>query len=130
MGLKNPQFKDSLSPVANGVICTEEMPAGLTMTITYTVAGREAAEKQSTHRMPKPNAASAPADSKVYLEEERTIRAPKPLSSLMSFSNGPSEKTQNILRFLEELSRNGWDVVSALGSYPAFDVPEEKSKRE
>jgi hypothetical protein len=95
--LPRPQCKHSLFNHEHGVICTEEAPLGFTITIKYTIYRGESGEEKSV----------VAAESNLYLEEERSMRGPRPVVSWAKFGQGPIAKTRNLLRFLEELSRNG-----------------------
>ncbi|KFY26317.1 hypothetical protein V493_04169 [Pseudogymnoascus sp. VKM F-4281 (FW-2241)] len=115
IGLPDPKVNWSLSTHANGVTCIEEMPLGFVATVTYTVyrADADATTSEAEPNLLKPGTLS---DSKLYLEEERTIRALKPILGWINFNDGPIIKTQNLARLLEEISRNGNDIGSALAS--------------
>lgn len=115
IGLPDPKVNWSLSTHANGVTCIEEMPLGFVATVTYTVsrADADATTSEAEPNLLKPGTLS---DSKLYLEEERTIRALKPILGWINFNDGPILKTRNLARLLEEISRNGNDIGSALAS--------------
>lgn len=96
------------------------MPLGLLFTVTYRIVdsqdiarddtvGAESTSSLLSSAIPAP-------DCLFYLEEERTVLAPKPLSSIVNLKDGPVMKTQNLVRALEELGQNGKDVTSALAS--------------
>lgn len=95
--------------------CIEEMPLGFVVTVTYTVS-RADADAMTSETDPSLLKLGTLSDSKLYLEEERTMRALKPILGWIRYKDGPIVKTENLARFLEEISRNGNDMDSALES--------------
>lgn len=53
--------------------------------------------------------------SGLYLEVERSVLVPRPLSFLVKVEDRLILETRNLLRVLEELRRNGRDLEAALG---------------
>ena len=58
-------------------------------------------------------------ESRLCLEEERSVTAPMPLSLLVNLKDGPVPKTLSLVQALNEFSRNGKDVGLTLASLPA-----------
>lgn len=120
VGPSNVRTRAKLTTQTDGVVCTEDMPLGLQFTVTYRIVGRQDIARDDTVGAESTSSllgSAIPApDCLFYLEEERTVLAPKPLSSIVSLKDGPVMKTQNLVRVLEELGQNGKDMTSALGS--------------
>jgi hypothetical protein len=123
----NTNNKAALTSQANAVTCTEETFLGLRFTVTYRIIDsrynpaqiiiHDIFQTESTSSLI--NSTTLPLETRLYLEEERSLTAPKPLSSLMKMKDGPIVKTRNLLFFLEEMSRNGADMASAIASLKA-----------
>lgn len=120
VGPSNVRSRAKLTAQTDGVVCTEDMLLGLVFTVTYRIVdsqdiargdtvGAESTSSLLSSAIPAP-------DCLFYLEEERAVIAPKPLSSIVNLKDGPVMKTQNLVRVLEELGQNGKDVTSALAS--------------
>lgn len=58
-------------------------------------------------------------ESRLCLEEERSVTAPRPLSLLVNLKDEPIPKTLSLVRGLNEFGRNGKDVDLTLASLPA-----------
>ncbi|KAF5857186.1 hypothetical protein ETB97_006178 [Aspergillus alliaceus] len=116
--------KATLTSQADAVTCTEETILGLRFTVTYRIIdSRYNPEQKIIHDIFQTestssliNSTTLPLETRLYLEEERSLTAPKPLSSLMKMKDGPIVKTRNLLFFLEEMSRNGADMASTIAS--------------
>ena len=120
VGLSNVRSRAKLTAQTDGVVCTEDMPLGLLFTVTYWIVDSQDIARDDTVRAESTSSllsSAIPApDCLFYLEEERTMLAPKPLSSIMNLKDGLFMKIQNLVRVLEELGQNGKDVMSALAS--------------
>jgi hypothetical protein len=107
----------TMSTTAEGIFYEEEMPLGLKMTIIYKVADVQDQDRQKdTQVSARPTSL---AESRVYLVEERSVAAPRPLSMLVNVKDGPIEKTRRLVWLLNELGRNGKDSAQALAGLRA-----------
>lgn len=124
IGPSNATTKATLTSQGDGVICSEEMPLGLQFTVTYRIVSpQENSQKETTKETEPVEAESTSSllnstipltEHRLYVEEERSVLALKPLSKIINMSEGPIVKTQNLTMVLEELGRNGMDMASAL----------------
>lgn len=106
----------SLLKLTDGITCVEKI-GGFAITVSYSVLDREEAPAEKTSR---PHC--------LQLREERSIRALKPMASLAKFKNESPVKTQNLLHFLEAFSKNGGDLVAALGEMVAVNEINYRNK--
>lgn len=99
------------------------MPLGLQFTVTYRIITQENSQKESTSENEPVEAESTLnllnstvylTQHRLYLEEERSVLALKPLSKIMALIEGPIAKTQPLTMVLEQLYWNGMDMASAL----------------
>ncbi|GCB24625.1 hypothetical protein AAWM_07510 [Aspergillus awamori] len=109
---------------AREVVVEEEMPLGLRMTLVYRVSdeppqGISAEEGDGLLALAdsQPSTSLSPSGSRIglYLEVERSVMAPRPLSMLVKTTEGPVVKTKNLLFVLDELG-NGRDLDAVLGA--------------
>ncbi|EHA22331.1 hypothetical protein ASPNIDRAFT_45100 [Aspergillus niger ATCC 1015] len=109
---------------AREVVVEEEMPLGLRMTLVYRVSdeppqGISAEEGDGLLALAdsQPSTSLSPSGSRIglYLEVERSVMAPRPLSMLVKTTEGPIVKTKNLLFVLDELG-NGRDLDAVLGA--------------
>ncbi|PYH54844.1 uncharacterized protein BO96DRAFT_424449 [Aspergillus niger CBS 101883] len=109
---------------AREVVVEEEMPLGLRMTLVYRVSdeppqGISAEEGDGLPALAdsQPSTSLSPSGSRIglYLEVERSVMAPRPLSMLVKTTEGPVVKTKNLLFVLDELG-NGRDLDAVLGA--------------
>lgn len=107
---------------AREVVVEEEMPLGLRMTLVYRVSdeppqGISAEEGDGLLALAdsQPSTSLSPSGSRIglYLEVERSVMAPRPLSMLVKTTEGPVVKTKNLLFVLDELG-NGRDLDAVL----------------
>ncbi|PYH64418.1 uncharacterized protein BO88DRAFT_429486 [Aspergillus vadensis CBS 113365] len=107
---------------AREVVVAEEMPLGLRMTLIYRVSdeppqGISAEEGDGLLALAdsQPSTSLSDTGSRIglYLEVERSVMAPRPLSMLVKTTDGPIVKTKNLLFVLDELG-NGKEVDAAL----------------
>lgn len=71
--------------------------------------------------------------SSLYLEVERSVTAPKPLSIIVHVTEGLICKTENVIYVLDEMARNGKDLTMALHQLcvrNSGDSPEIVSKKD
>lgn len=145
IGPSNATTKATLTSQGDGVICSENMPLSLQCTVTYRlVAPQEISQRETTKETEPVGGESTSSllkstipliQHRLYLEEERSVLALKPLSKVINMSEGPIVKTQNLTMILEELSRNGMVMASALAILKGSLSPDcarelEKSKEE
>ncbi|CAG7936501.1 unnamed protein product [Penicillium nalgiovense] len=109
--------KATITSATDEVVCEEELPFGLRMRMVYrvintSVGGYGNGVSGSSDRLILP-------ESRLCLEEERSVTAPRPLSLLLNLKDGPIPKTLNLLRALNEFARNGKDVDLTLAPLPA-----------
>ncbi|QKX61541.1 uncharacterized protein TRUGW13939_08693 [Talaromyces rugulosus] len=125
------RLQSSLTTESDGLVCKEEMPLGFQITVKYrvvhgqTTAGQNEGKADDILNTVQPSSVinnssnmatsiSMLDPSRLYLEEERSITALKPISKLLKYKEGPTVKTQNLLRAFEDLARNTGDMASAL----------------
>lgn len=109
--------KATITTAADEAVCEEELPFGLRMRVVYrvidtSVGGNGNGVSESSDRLILP-------ESRLCLEEERSVTAPMPLSLLVNLKDGPVPKTLSLVQALNEFSRNGKDVGLTLASLPA-----------
>ncbi|GLA57663.1 hypothetical protein AtubIFM55763_002155 [Aspergillus tubingensis] len=107
---------------AREIVVAEEMPLGLRMTLVYRVSdeppqGISAEEGDGLLALAdsQPSTSLSGTGSRIglYLQVERSVMAPRPLSMLVKTTDGPIVKTKNLLFVLDELG-NGKDLDAAL----------------
>ncbi|RYP27601.1 hypothetical protein DL767_007606 [Monosporascus sp. MG133] len=115
IGSSAARGRATMTTKADGIVYEEEMPLGLKMTVVYRVTdcppGTWSKDSDASS-----DALLSLSESRLCLEEERSVAAPRPLSMLVNLKDGPIVKTQNLVRVLNEFGRNGKDLVSALAS--------------
>lgn len=142
----NLDIKASICSQPNGVACTEDLPLGLKATHTYSVASRDQLAEEQIAQSEKEEAGSesslinfstVPLDRQLYLVEEKSAIAWKPLASFVRVKDDKlALKTENLLRMLECLGRTQKDTVSALAELNGMrthvdaDIDVEKAKNE
>ncbi|KAJ5247897.1 hypothetical protein N7468_002880 [Penicillium chermesinum] len=109
--------KATITTAADEAVCEEELPFGLRMRVVYrvidtSVGGYGNGVSASSDRLILP-------ESRLCLEEERSVAVPRPLSLLVNLKDGPISKTLSLVRALNEFGRNGKDLGSTLASLPA-----------
>ncbi|KAF7133827.1 hypothetical protein CNMCM5793_005239 [Aspergillus hiratsukae] len=85
----------TMTTTTDGVFYEEDMPLGHKMTIYYKVA-----DVQDQNWEKDSQASSRPtssAESRLYLVEERSVTAPRPLSMLVKVKEGTIEKTRHLI---------------------------------
>ncbi|RHZ65997.1 uncharacterized protein CDV56_109429 [Aspergillus thermomutatus] len=102
----------TMSTTAEGIVYEEEMPLGLKMTIVYRVADMQDQPREKD--FPASAGPTSLAESRLYVVEERSVAAPRPLSMLVKVKEGPIEKTPHLVWLLNELGRNGKNMTEAL----------------
>lgn len=109
--------KATIATMADEAVCEEELPFGLRMSVVYRVIdtsvggyGNGVSESSDCLTLP---------ESRLCLEEERSVTAPRPLSLLLNQKDGPIPKTLSLVRALDEFGRNGKDVGLTLASLSA-----------
>lgn len=101
-----------MSTTPEGIFYEEEMPLGLKMAIYYKVSDvQDQNWEKDSQASARP---TSPADAGLYLVEERSVVAPRPLSMLVKVKEGPIEKTRHLVWLLKELGRNGNNTTEAL----------------
>ncbi|OJJ68640.1 hypothetical protein ASPBRDRAFT_308365 [Aspergillus brasiliensis CBS 101740] len=122
---------------AREVVVIEEMPLGLRMTLAYRVSdeppqGISAEEGDGLLALAdsQPSTSLSPSGSRVglYLEVERSVSAPRPLSMLVKTTEGPIVKTKNLLFVLDELGRNGKDLDAALAALTGLEESDDEGE--
>ncbi|GFN20356.1 homoserine O-acetyltransferase [Aspergillus tubingensis] len=107
---------------AREIVVAEEMPLGLRMTLVYRVSdeppqGISAEEGDGLLALAdsQPSTSLSGTGSRIgmYLQVERSVIAPRPLSMLVKTTDGPIVKTKNLLFVLDELG-NGKELDAAL----------------
>ncbi|KAF3019917.1 hypothetical protein E8E15_003704 [Penicillium rubens] len=117
IGSATTKEKATITTAADETVCEEQLPFGLRMRVAYrvidtSVGGNGNGVSESSNRLILP-------DSRLCLEEERSVTAPRPLSLLLNQKDGPISKTVSLVRALNEFGRNGKDVGLTLASLPA-----------
>ncbi|RYO89738.1 hypothetical protein DL764_008541 [Monosporascus ibericus] len=100
---------------ADGIVYEEDMPLGLKVTVVYRVANCPPGTWSNDSDASSDRLLSL-SESRLCLEEERSVVGPRPLLILTNLKEGPIVKTRNLMWVLDEFARNGKDLVSALGS--------------
>ncbi|GKZ23510.1 hypothetical protein AbraIFM66951_007610 [Aspergillus brasiliensis] len=122
---------------AREVVVIEEMPLGLRMTLVYRVSdeppqGISAEEGDGLLALAdsQPSTSLSGSGSRVglYLEVERSVSAPRPLSMLVKTTEGPIVKTKNLLFVLDELGRNGKDLDAALAALTGLGESDDEGE--
>ncbi|KAJ5202262.1 hypothetical protein N7449_004341 [Penicillium cf. viridicatum] len=108
--------KATITTAADEAVCEEELPFGLRMRVIYrvidtSVGGYGNGVSKSSDRLI--------LESRLCLEEERCVTAPRPLSLLVNLKDGPIPKTLSLVRALNEFGRSGKDVGLTLAYLPA-----------
>ncbi|PWY73406.1 hypothetical protein BO83DRAFT_398825 [Aspergillus eucalypticola CBS 122712] len=107
---------------AREVVVAEEMPLGLRMTLVYRISdeppqGISAEEGDGLLALAdsQPSTSLSGTGSRIglYVQVERSVMAPRPLSMLVKMTDGPIVKTKNLLFVLDELG-NGKELDAAL----------------
>jgi hypothetical protein len=106
-----------MSTIAEGIFYEEEMPLGLKMTIIYKVADVQDQDREKDTQVSARS--TSLAESRLYVVQERSVAAPRPLSMLVNMKEGPIEKTRRLVWLLNELGRNGKDSAQALAGLRA-----------
>jgi hypothetical protein len=124
------RLQSSLTTESDGLVCKEEMPLGFQITVKYRVVNGQATADQnegkaddildtvqSSSFLNNSNMATSISmldPFRLYMEEQRFVTALRPISKLLKYKEGPTVKTQNLLRVFEDLGRNTGDIASAL----------------
>ncbi|OQD80297.1 hypothetical protein PENANT_c037G06849 [Penicillium antarcticum] len=108
----------TITTAADETVYEEELPLGLRMTVAYRVIDTSARAHGNGDFEFSDRLISLP-ESRLCLEEERSVAAPWPLSLLVNLKEGPMPKTLNLVGALNELGRNGKDVGLTVASFPA-----------
>lgn len=95
---------------AREVVVQEDMPLGIKMTLVYRLCNRPVETEAANSDPPLSGLSSG-----LYLEEQRSVLAPRPFSFLVKVEDRLILKTRNLLCVLEEFGRNGRDLGAALG---------------
>ncbi|KAF2123426.1 hypothetical protein P153DRAFT_361993 [Dothidotthia symphoricarpi CBS 119687] len=132
---EDSSYKAAISSQKNGVTCTEELPLGFKITITYVVAGWDQFAEEQSRNSDKDEAASSSSlleysaslpNHQLYLVEERSMTALKPAMLLMKWKNeGIVAKTKNLLQVLEDIGGTGKDLLSALADLTSMTTLED-----
>ncbi|KAL4809156.1 hypothetical protein BDV18DRAFT_158087 [Aspergillus unguis] len=93
-------------------VVKEDIPLGLEVSVIYRVSTRDEILERDNSTNEDSLAETSVSD--LYLEVERSVQAPRPLSFLVKMKDGPVLKTRNLLFVLEEMGRNGGDVEGAV----------------
>lgn len=118
----------TLTSDSERLVCTEEMPLGCRVIVTYRIVGGQYAEQnwstdnileaaQSSSNLDNTAAPTTahsdplPSFPRLHVEEARTVFALKPITRLLQFKRGPIVKTQNLLQALEDLGRSEGDMA-------------------
>lgn len=119
-------YKTSLTSQFNEkeVILVEDMPLGLKMTVAYRVISGEDIPSES----PNENDVLEATPNGLYLEVERSVQSPRPLSLLVRVKDGPIQKTRDLLWVLDEMGRNGKNLAAALGALRIRDDGTDRGK--
>ena len=91
----------ALCKIRDGIVYTEKLPGGFTMSNVYTVTSGSG----SIHNGPNPQ---------IQLREERSVQALRPVAGLIKFDKSAPKKTMQLMRLFQELGRNGRNVMAAL----------------
>ncbi|OAQ96286.1 hypothetical protein LLEC1_04853 [Akanthomyces lecanii] len=113
--LSDTYLNVSLLKLSDGVTCVEKL-GGFTLTVSYSIMENDAPGKDGSKACG------------LQLQEERSLRALRPIASFTKFKPESPAKTQNLLRFFEALSRNGTDSLAALESIAIADLNKDKQK--
>lgn len=106
----------TMSKTTDGLFYQEEMPLGLKMAIYYKVVDVQDQDQKATQASTRPTSS---ADAGLYLVEERSVAAPRPLSMIVKVKEGPIEKTRHLVWLLNELGWNGKNMAEALAGLRA-----------
>ncbi|KAF2137422.1 uncharacterized protein K452DRAFT_291664 [Aplosporella prunicola CBS 121167] len=116
IGPPSTSSKVLLTTLRDGAKCTEELPLGITITVTYTVTTRDGddAEEKSTNSTDDTLTGIAKSGlDRVSLREERTVAAFRPVMPLVKCKDEVTVKTRNLLRVMEAVGK-GEDVEVAV----------------
>jgi hypothetical protein len=115
--IRSSAGRATMSTIAEGIFYEEEMPLGLKMTIIYKVADVQDQDREKNTQVSARS--TSLAESRLYVVQERSVAAPRPLSILVNVKEGPIEKTHRLVWLLTELGRNGKDSAQALAGLRA-----------
>lgn len=112
------------------VVLEESMPLGIELGIVHRMISDLPPGSEAL------NSPSSTSCSGLYLEVERSVTAPKPLSIIVQVTEGLVCKTKNIVWVLDEMGRNGKDLTAALqqlrvrdsGDSPEIELRKNKTE--
>lgn len=108
------------------VVLEETMPLGLELRLVHRVISDLPSGSDVSDSL-----LSTP--SSLYLEVERSVTAPKPLSIIVQVTEGLICKTMNLTHVLDEMARNGKDFTTAIHQLyvqDGGDSPETVSRKD
>ena len=113
------------------VVLEESMPLGIELGIVHRVISDLPPGSEALDSLQQISTSSS-----LYLEVERSVTAPKPLSIIVQVTEGLVCKTKNLVWVLDEMGRNGKDLTAALqqlrvrdgGDSPEIELRKNKTE--